>query len=219
MADRAGSGSSVIVVIATLVAIPHVAVYRYGTAFGDAFERIFQAPSLARVADDGEDRPAGPGPDERPERPRRSGSMRPPGRTSVLTDTMMVVSFDPVGKTASMVSLPRDLVNVPLGGGDDYGPKLNSLLSYADRHPKDFPKGGLADPLPGCRSGALLGHPDPLLRDDGVRSASIDDGRMTVGGARHRRLEARSTTPGYRRLRAGRRWMVDQRPASTTSMA
>ena len=56
---------------------------------------------------------------------------------------MMVVSFDPVGKTASMVSLPRDLVNVPLGGGDDFGPKLNSLMSYADRHPADFPKGGL----------------------------------------------------------------------------
>jgi len=144
-----------IVVIAALVVIPHVAVYRYGTAFGDAFARIFQAPSLARVAG-GEDRPAGPGPDERLN-VLVVGVDAAPGRTSVLTDTMMVVSFDPVGKTASMVSLPRDLVNVPLGGGDDYGPKLNSLMSYADRHPKDFPKGGLRTLQDAV--GALLGIP------------------------------------------------------------
>ena len=70
---------------------------------------------------------------------------------------MMVASLDPVGKTVSMVSLPRDLVNVPLGNGDVYGPKLNSLMSYADRHPTSFPKGGvraLEDAV-----GALLGIP------------------------------------------------------------
>ena len=32
-------------VIALLVVLPHLAVYRYGTAFGDAFARIFQAPT------------------------------------------------------------------------------------------------------------------------------------------------------------------------------
>ena len=31
-------------VIALLVVLPHLAVYRYGTAFGDAFARIFQSP-------------------------------------------------------------------------------------------------------------------------------------------------------------------------------
>jgi LCP family protein required for cell wall assembly len=55
---------------------------------------------------------------------------------------MMVASLDPVGRTISLVSLPRDLVDVPLGNGDVYGPKLNSLMSYADRHPDDFPGGG-----------------------------------------------------------------------------
>jgi LCP family protein required for cell wall assembly len=130
-----------IAVIAFLVVLPHVAVYRYGTAFGDAFARIFQVPTPAA---DGGGLPAVPGPaaDERLN-VLVLGVDAAPGRTTVLTDTMMVVSFDPVGKTASMVSLPRDLVNVPLGGGDDFGPKLNSLLSYADRHPADFPKGGL----------------------------------------------------------------------------
>ncbi len=130
-----------ILIIAFLVVLPHLAVYRYGTAFGDAFALIFQRPSPA--ADVGDDTPpSGPADGERVN-VLVLGVDAAPGRTTVLTDTMMVVSFDPVGKTASMVSLPRDLVNVPLGGGDDFGPKLNSLLSYADRHPEDFPKGGL----------------------------------------------------------------------------
>ena len=79
------------------------------------------------------------------------------GRDHALTDTLIVVSLDPVGKSVSMASLPRDLVNVPLGDGRTFGPKLNSLLSYATRHPKDFPAGGtrtLEDAV-----GALLGIP------------------------------------------------------------
>ena len=32
-----------------------------------------------------------------------------------LTDTMMVASLDPVGKTVSLVSIPRDLIDTPLG--------------------------------------------------------------------------------------------------------
>ncbi|MFL5686171.1 MAG: LCP family protein [Chloroflexota bacterium] len=145
-----------IVIIAALVVLPHLAVYRYGTAFGEAFAKIFQAPSLAREAGAGEQPPAGPGPNERLN-VLVVGVDAAPGRTSVLTDTMMVVSFDPVGKAASLVSLPRDLINVPLGDGDEYGPKLNSLMSYADRHPKDFPKGGLATLQDAV--GALLGIP------------------------------------------------------------
>jgi LCP family protein required for cell wall assembly len=56
-----------------------------------------------------------------------------------------------------MVSLPRDLVNVPLGDGNDFGPKLNSLLAYADNHSDDFPKGGLRTLQDAI--GALLGIP------------------------------------------------------------
>ena len=66
-----------------------------------------------------------------------------PNRSASLTDTMIVASLDPVGKTVSMVSLPRDLVDIPLGNGDVYGPKLNSLLSFAERNPETFPKGGM----------------------------------------------------------------------------
>ena len=142
-----------ITIIALLVVIPHAAVYRYGSAFGDAFARIFQTPTLAV---DGEEPPPGPGPEERMN-VLVVGVDAARERSSVLTDTMIVMSFDPVGKTASMVSLPRDLVNVPLGNGDDYGPKINSLMSYADRHRDQFPKGGLTTLQDAV--GALLGIP------------------------------------------------------------
>jgi LCP family protein required for cell wall assembly len=65
------------------------------------------------------------------------------GRDHALTDSMMVVSVDPVGKTASMVSLPRDMVNAPLAGGGVFAAKLNSLMSFAQTHPRDFPVGGM----------------------------------------------------------------------------
>ena len=48
-------------------------------------------------------------------------------------------------------------MNVPLGNGDVYGPKLNSLLSYAERHPDEFPDGGLRTLEDAV--GALLGIP------------------------------------------------------------
>jgi LCP family protein required for cell wall assembly len=66
-----------------------------------------------------------------------------PGRTEALTDSLIVVSLDPVGRTVSMVSIPRDLASIPLGDGNTYGPKINSLMSYAERNPKQFPAGGI----------------------------------------------------------------------------
>jgi len=65
------------------------------------------------------------------------------GRDHALSDSMMVVSVDPMGRTVSMVSVPRDMVNAPLANGQTYGPKLNSLMSYAQRNPKLFPEGGM----------------------------------------------------------------------------
>jgi LCP family protein required for cell wall assembly len=142
-----------IALIAFLVVLPHVAVWRYGTIMGDTFARIFQSASSEEglVAD-------GPVPgDGERINVLLVGVDKLPDRTASLTDTMIVASLDPVGKTVSMVSLPRDMVNVPLGNGDVYGPKLNSLLSFAERNPKTFPKGGmrtLEDAV-----GTLLGIP------------------------------------------------------------
>ncbi len=61
------------------------------------------------------------------------------GRTTALTDTMIVVSLDPVAKTVSMASLSRDMVDVPLPDGRKYRGKLNGLVSYARWHPNKFP--------------------------------------------------------------------------------
>jgi len=61
------------------------------------------------------------------------------GRTTFLTDTLIVASLDPVAGTVSLLSLARDTVDVPLPGGGTFSGKINSLLSYARLHPDEFP--------------------------------------------------------------------------------
>lgn len=147
---RLGVGG--MVAIALLVVIPHLAIHRYGTAFGETFDQVFDGGTLG--AQGGASGMSGPGLDERLN-VLLLGIDALPWRPATLTDTMMVASLDPVGKTVSIVSVPRDLINVPLGNGNEFGPKLNSLMSYADRNPDEFPQGGiraLQDAI-----GALLG--------------------------------------------------------------
>ena len=66
-----------------------------------------------------------------------------PGRTTQLTDTMLLVSLDPSGSRSAMVSVPRDLYGVPLPDGRPFNAKLNSLMSYANARPDEFPLGGV----------------------------------------------------------------------------
>ena len=80
-----------------------------------------------------------------------------PGRTTSLTDTMLVVSLDPNGTASAMVSVPRDLYGVPLPGGGFYNQKLNSLMAYSASRPKDFPLGGVGTLK--ATIGKLLGVP------------------------------------------------------------
>jgi LCP family protein required for cell wall assembly len=61
-----------------------------------------------------------------------------PGRSEFLTDTMIVASLDPIAGAVSMVSVPRDMVDVPLPDGRTFRPKLNSLVSYANSYPGKF---------------------------------------------------------------------------------
>ncbi len=61
------------------------------------------------------------------------------GRSSYLTDTMIVVSLDLGTRTVSMLSIPRDMVDVPLPDGRTYRDKVNSLVSYVRRTPAAFP--------------------------------------------------------------------------------
>jgi len=62
-----------------------------------------------------------------------------PGRDTASTDTMIVASLDPVTETVSMISVPRDMVNVPLPDGRIFSGKINGLDSFARLHPKEFP--------------------------------------------------------------------------------
>ena len=146
-------GFAGLVVVTLLVMAPHAYAWQVGSAADKAFARVFEGGTLG---DGGE--ASGPVP--------KSGERinillvgvdTTDKRSATLTDTMMVISLDPVGKTASMVSIPRDMVSVPLGNGDDYGPKINSLLGYVQRNPEQFPNGPmrtLQDAI-----GALLGIP------------------------------------------------------------
>jgi LCP family protein required for cell wall assembly len=127
-----------ILVIGLLVAVPHLVIFRYGTILGDTFEAIFTGEGLSGETASG---PL-PGDGERINI-LLVGVDAVADRTATLTDTMMVASLDPIGPSVSLLSVPRDLVDAPLGNGDVYGPKLNSLLGYADRHPEEFPAGGI----------------------------------------------------------------------------
>jgi len=82
-----------------------------------------------------------------------------PGRSTSLTDTMIIASVDPTTGESSMVSIPRDLARFELPDGRTYTGKINSLMAYAERHPDEFPDG----PLPALLGtlGHLVGVPIP----------------------------------------------------------
>src|SRR5205823_14926072 len=64
-----------------------------------------------------------------------------PYRSEALTDTILVVSIDPVRRTAVMVSVPRDTGFMPLPdrriyADGRYPDKINSLTTVASKNPK-----------------------------------------------------------------------------------
>jgi LCP family protein required for cell wall assembly len=149
-----------LIVLILLVALPHLAIHLYGASAFSAFERVFAGAAGDPVGGPNDDPGSSGGPTPQP-RERVNvllmGIDSGRSRTQALTDSLMVISLDPVGRTVSMVSIPRDLVDVPLGNGNTFAPKINSLLGWANRHAADFPQGGtraLEDAV-----GALLGVP------------------------------------------------------------
>jgi len=79
-----------------------------------------------------------------------------PNRAEALTDTMIVASLDPVAGAVSMVSVPRDMVDVPLPDGRLFHPKLNGLVSYANRYPGKFPGAASGEAVLAAALGTLL---------------------------------------------------------------
>lgn len=78
-------------------------------------------------------------------------------RTTSLTDTILVVSINPNDGTVAMLSVPRDISEFPLYNGRRYMGKINSLMTWARNHPRDYPDG----PLPTLMQevGYLIGIP------------------------------------------------------------
>ena len=79
------------------------------------------------------------------------GSDAGPGRWSLRSDTMIVLSVDIESARAVLFGIPRNLINVPLPPesakafqGGLYPGLLNSLYVYATGHPKYFPGGDAA---------------------------------------------------------------------------
>ncbi|HEY2915714.1 MAG TPA: LCP family protein [Candidatus Limnocylindrales bacterium] len=69
-----------------------------------------------------------------------------PGRWSIRTDTMIVMSADVATGRVALFGIPRNLLNVPLAPEDAkafpqglYPDLLNALWVYADGHPANFP--------------------------------------------------------------------------------
>jgi len=154
MPGRAGIGG--LVVLVALVALPHAGAAYYGGLARDAFGRFFVASAHAGAPDD-----AGAGASALVPRDDERlnvlivGIDKAQGRTATLTDAMMLASLDRTLGSVSLVSIPRDLVNVPLGDGRTFGPKLNSLYGYASRHRDQFPQGAMRALEDGV--GTLLG--------------------------------------------------------------
>ena len=71
------------------------------------------------------------------------GTDAAPGRETVLTDVILVVSVDPVEETAVLVSVPRDTGFVPLADTEIYAnalypDKVNELMAQAVRDPETW---------------------------------------------------------------------------------
>jgi len=78
-------------------------------------------------------------------------------RHTTLTDTLIVASIDPVSGDVALISFPRDIARFPTPDGHTYEGKINSLMTYANNHPKQYPNGGLSTLVD--ELGYLLGAP------------------------------------------------------------
>ena len=161
---RAGMGLAVLVV---LVLASHGLVASYAWAFYQAGTRIFVPDDTGQVPTSS----PSPGPTElyvatpfaTPETKESritillTGIDHNPERTHSLTDTLLILSFDPETGKAAMISFPRDVSQFPLYTGGQYNSKINSLMTYAGNHPDKFPDGPL--PTLARELGFLVGIP------------------------------------------------------------
>ena len=154
-----------------------------------------------RVALRDPDRPAR----QRPAHRCRCGG----GRSTFLTDTMIVASLDPVAGAVSMVSVPRDIVDVPLADG-----RITAARSTASSRTRATRRNSRARDGAGfdvliARSATLLEHRDPGLgagQPRRVRARHRHD-------RRHRHNVPAISATRLRRIRLQERRLVHGRQA------
>ena len=113
-------------------------------------------------------------------------------RSHALNDTILVASLDPTTGDLAMVSFPRDMSRLPTPGGKPYMGKINSLMTYADKHPKEYPEGGMA--ALAKEVGYLLGAPVDYYASvdlEGFRKLIDRVGGVTVN------VQTAINDPGY----------------------
>jgi LCP family protein required for cell wall assembly len=144
------------IVLAAIVIGTHAAAASLALSFYDAGKVIFvgvkdpdggPAPSLAITSSGGGSPEPSAGSSPTPTSRINillTGIDSSPSRSQALNDTLLVVSIDPVTGAMAFVSFPRDLARLPEPGGGIYAGKINSIMSYADRHPDKYPQGGMA---------------------------------------------------------------------------
>jgi LCP family protein required for cell wall assembly len=146
-------------VLALIVVTTHAAAASLAWSFYDAGKQIFAGvpdPDVAPAARVGavlSVRASGlpgttPAASETPEQARinilLTGIDSSESRTHALNDTLLVLSLDPSTGELAMVSFPRDMARLPTPDGKMFPAKINSLMSYADRHIDQYPEGGMA---------------------------------------------------------------------------
>lgn len=143
--------------LALVVIVSHAAAAGLAWSFYDAGKAIFSGvadPDSTPAATfalpssgTGSGAPSTPIPSSPPSQARinilLTGIDSSESRTHALTDTLLVVSLDRATGQLAMISFPRDLARLPTPNGKSYDAKINSLMSFADRHPDQYPGGGM----------------------------------------------------------------------------
>ena len=143
-ADRRAAVSLVIVVAMLISAAPHAGAALITSRASSTVDDIFSGFESPSPGASNESTPT-PTPTPPPIGDRFTmllvGADAMGARTSFNTDSMIIASWDRVGGWVSTISIPRDIVNVPLGNGDVWEPKINSLWPSAQRNSSLFPDG------------------------------------------------------------------------------
>ena len=168
-----GPNKITFIVLSTLVLLTHGLMGYAAWAFYDASSRIFVSDPSA----DASLPPASlaPGVTPPPDDDYRASPIATPAtaqsrinvlltgidsaetRSTALTDTLLVASIDPETGDVALISFPRDISKFPLYDGRTFTGKINSFMTWARNHPKDFPDGPLTSLVK--EIGYLLGAP------------------------------------------------------------